>query len=59
MSSRTLLVVSTGDLEQVALEFITERVTGNLEISKEFVSVFAVRHIGTLRQARYPGGVGI
>ena len=29
-SSRTLLVVTTGDLEDVALEFVTEGVAGNL-----------------------------
>lgn len=34
VSSRTLLVVSTGDLEKVALEFIAERVTDNLEKPK-------------------------
>jgi hypothetical protein len=29
-SSRTLLVVTTSDLEEVTLEFVTERVAGNL-----------------------------
>ena len=35
LSIRTLLVVTTGNLEQIALEFITERVTGNLFHSKK------------------------
>lgn len=40
MNSRTLLVVTTGDLEDVTLEFVTERVAGNLKTSKKSQSAF-------------------
>jgi hypothetical protein len=41
IESRTLLVVTTGNLEQVALEFIAERVTDNL-IKKTPISQFVL-----------------
>lgn len=34
-SSRTLLVVTTSDLEEVTLEFVTERVAGDLLNQKD------------------------
>ena len=38
--SRTLLVVTTSDLKDVTLEFITEGVAGNLNTSKKSQSAF-------------------